>query len=233
MKSAKSSTLMLALPAAQTSTVTTACLAFAAVLLISPCVGAQASAENPYKAVAGPQADAEMALVQARKLTENKQYSQKITAAYQAIIATLQEARNAEKTKAELDQNKALIENATTEEQAITANSQHVQTRITALEADYQIAREQITSQQAIFTSINSLLDLFKKSEVDVEILIPLYNQVIGNVKKVRETFQKSDTELKTYLARAEEDLARVNSKFGRKYDRNGGQPPPLRPPLK
>jgi lipopolysaccharide export LptBFGC system permease protein LptF len=217
MKIAKSITLMPALPAALKSSVTAACLAFAAGFLASPCVRAQASAENPYRAVAGPQADAEMALVQARKLTENKQYSQKITAAYQAIITTLQEVRNAEKTKAELDQNKALIDNVTTEEQAITANSQYVQTRIPALEANCQIAREQIASQQAIFTSINSLLDLFKKSEVDVETLIPLYNQVIENVKKVRETFQKSDTELKTFLARAEEDLAREKSKFGRK----------------
>ncbi len=217
MKFTKSSTRLLALSTALTSTVTTACLAFAAVLLTSPCVGAQASAENPYKAVAGPQADAEMALVQAKKLTENKQYSQKITAAYQTIITTLQEVRNAEKTKAELDQNKALIENAITEEQAITANSLQVQTRIPALEANCQIAREQLTSQQAIFTSINSLLDLFKKSEVDVETLIPLYNQVIENVKKVRETFQKSDAELKTCLARAEEDLAAEKSKFSRK----------------
>jgi len=217
MKSAKSPTLMLVLSTALTSTATTACLAVAAVLLTSPCIGAQASAENPYKAVAGPQADAEMALMQAKKLTDNKQYSQRITAAYQAILTTLLEVRNVEKTKAELDQNKALIENATTEELAITANSLQVQTRLPALEANCVIAREQLTSQQAIFTSINGLLDLFKKSEVDVETLIPLYNQVIENVRKIRETYQKTDTELKTYLARAEEDLATEKSKFSRK----------------
>ena len=213
MKSAKSCTPMPALP----STVTTACLALAAMLLISPGVRAEASAENPYKAVAGPQADAEMALVQARKLTENKQYSVKSAAAYQAIIATLLEVRNAEKAKAELDQNKARIEDTTTEEQAITATWQQVQTRIPALEANGQIVRDQIISQQAIFTSINSLLDLFKKSEVDVETLIPLYNQVIENVRKIREPYQKIDAELKTYLTRLEEDLAGEKNKFSKK----------------
>lgn len=213
----KSLHLMPALSAARASAVTTACLAFAALLLTSSCVCAQASAENPYKIVAGHQADAEMALVQAKKLTENKQYGQKIPAVYQAIITTLQEARNAEKTKAELDQNKALIENTTTEEQAITANWQQAQARIPVLEANCAIPREQITNQQAIFTSLNSLLDLFKKSEVDVETLVPLYDQVVENVKKAREVFQKSDAELKTYLANMEKDLADAKAKFGRK----------------
>ncbi len=208
---------MPALSAALPATVTTACLAFAAVLLASSSVRAQSSAENPYKAVAGPQADAEMALVQAKKLTENKQYGLKITAAYQTLIATLQETRNAEKAKAELDQNKALIDNTTAEEQAFNANLQQAQVRIPVLEANCNVPREQIANQQAIFTSVNSLLDLLKKSEVDVEILIPLYNQVIENVKTAREAFQKSDAELKTYLARAEEDLAWVKKKFGKK----------------
>ncbi len=167
--------------------------------------------------MAGPQADAEMALVQARKLTENKQYTQITTAAYQGIIATLLEFRNAEMAKSEADQNKALLEDATTEEQAITAHWQYVQARIPALEASCQIARDQIASQQAIFVSINSLLDLLKKSEVDVETHIPLYNQVIENVNKVREPYQKIDAELQTCLSRMEQDLAAEKSKFGKK----------------
>ena len=85
------------------------------------------------------------------------------------------------------------------------------------LEANLTVPRDQIASQQAIFTSLNTLLDLFKKSEVDVETLIPLYNQVIENVKKAKEPFLKSDAELKTYLANMEEDLAAAKTKFGRK----------------
>jgi hypothetical protein len=217
LKTAESFTQMRARSAALSSTVTTACLAFAAVLVTSTSVRAQTSAENPYRAVAGPQADAEMALMQAKKLTENKQYGQKITAAYQALIATLQDLRNAEKAKAELDQNKALIVNTTTEEQVFTANMQQAQLRVPVLEANGTIPREQIANQQAIFTSLNSLLDLFKKSEVDVETLIPLYNQVIENVKKAREAFQKSDAELKAYLTKVEEDQAWVKTNFGKK----------------
>ena len=198
---------------------TTACLAFAAVLLTSSCVRAQASAENPYKTVAAPQADAEWALVQAKKLmAENKQYSQKITAVYQGVIATLQEARNAEKTKTELDQNKPLIESTTTEEQAITADWQQAQTvRIAVLETNCTIARDQLTNQQTIWTNLNSQLDLFKKSGVDVETLIPLYNQVIENVKKASELFQKTEAEQKTYLANMEKNLADAKTKYGRK----------------
>jgi len=210
MPSAKSFLSMLALTS-------TACLALGITLLTSPFVHAQASVGNPYKAVAGPQADAEMALLQAKKLTENKQYSVKIPAAYQAIITTLTEVRNAEKAKGETDQNKARIEDTLTEEQSITANWLTVQPRLPALEASCQALREQITSQQAIFTAINGLLDLFKKSEVDVETLIPLYNQVMENIKKVSAPYQKIDAELKTYLTRLEEDLAAEKAKFIKK----------------
>lgn len=189
----------------------------AAGLLTSPCVSAQASNGNPYRAVAGPQADAEMALMQAKKLTENKLYSQKIAAVFQGNISLLQETRNAEKAKPEPDQKKDLIENTTTEEQFITANWQQTQLRISALEADCVIPREQIANQQAIFTALNSLLDLYKKSGVDVEVIIPLYNQVIENVAKASETYQKSDAKLKTILANMEEDMATNKTKFGRK----------------
>ncbi|MEI8106793.1 MAG: hypothetical protein WCI46_03165 [Verrucomicrobiota bacterium] len=208
--SAKSFRSMFALTSA-------ACLALGIVLLTSPLARAQASAGNPYKAVAGPQADAEMALVQAKKLTENKMYSVKIPAAYQAIITTLTEVRNAEKAKPELDQNKARIEDTLTEELSITANWQVVQLRIPVLEASCLTFREQITSQLAIFTGINGLLDLFKKSEVDVETLIPLYNQVIENINKIKAPYQKLDAELKNYLTRLEDDLAAAKTKFAKK----------------
>jgi hypothetical protein len=189
----------------------------AAGLLTSPCVSAQTPAANPFRAVSGPQADAEMAVMQAKKLTEIKLYSQKALAVYQGNIAILAEVRNAEKAKPEIDQKKDLIESTTTEEQFITANWLQTQLRIAVLEADCIIPREQITNQQAIFTALNSLLDLYKKSGVDVEVIIPLYNQVTENVTQASEIYQKSDAKLKTILANMEEDKAANQAKYGRK----------------
>ena len=155
--------------------------------------------------------------MQAKKLTEIKLYSQKTLAVYQGNIAILAEIRNAEKAKPEIDQKKDLIESTTTEEQFITANWLQTQLRIAVLEADCIIPREQITNQQAIFTALNSLLDLYKKSGVDVEVIIPLYNQVTENVTQASETYQKSDAKLKTILANMEEDKAANQAKYGRK----------------
>lgn len=172
--------------------------------------------ETPLRKVVLAQADAETALkdgVKAMDACVNP--SEKATQIATALLAALDKRKAAENAKAPDQKNNYLIETFTRDADNLREQWQQADLNLKQITQQCLKLREQMVTLQGIFTLQNQILDAMKKTEVNIEAVIPTYNAITEQVRKLVADYKSNMAQMTAIQEKWQANTAEMKTKHG------------------